>query len=129
MTAGIGVRLWSFDLEAYFRKTGKQRADWWKSGYILPDGFGFDKRVQFGQREAPVLTSRQSNFLHPSVGYAARAVACTPSIGSISALRGISRGHSPRSSFLGSFAFYVIYHTDTHTFQGAAGSWAKRKSY
>ena len=63
ITAGVGVRLWSFDLEAYFRKTGKQRADWWKSGYVLPDGFGFDKRVQFGQKEAPVLTSRQSNFL------------------------------------------------------------------
>ena len=63
LTAGVGVRVWSFDLEAYFRKTGKQRSDWWKSGYILPDGFGFDKRVQFGQREAPVLTSRQSNFL------------------------------------------------------------------
>ena len=37
MTAGVGVRVWSFDLEAYFRKTGKQRADWWKSGYVLPD--------------------------------------------------------------------------------------------
>ena len=35
----------------------------WKSGYMLPDGAGFDKRVQFGQKEAPVLTSRQSNFL------------------------------------------------------------------
>jgi hypothetical protein len=63
LSAGVGVRMWSFDLEAYFRKTGKQRADWWKSGYVLPDGYGFDKRVQFGQREAPVLTSRQSNFL------------------------------------------------------------------
>ena len=63
LTARVGVRVWSFDLEAYFRKTGKQRADWWKSGYVLPDGFGFDKRVQFGQREAPVLTSRQSNFI------------------------------------------------------------------
>ena len=30
---------------------------------MLPDGAGFDKRVQFGQREAPVLTSRQSNFI------------------------------------------------------------------
>ena len=63
LTARAGVRIWSFDLEAYFRKTGKQRADWWKSGYLLPDGAGYDKRVQFGQREAPVLTSRQSNFL------------------------------------------------------------------
>ena len=24
MTAGVGVRLWSFDLEAYFRKTGNE---------------------------------------------------------------------------------------------------------
>ena len=63
LTAGVGARVWSFDLEAYFRKIGKQRADWWKSGYMLPDGAGFDKRVQFGQKEAPVLTSRQSNFL------------------------------------------------------------------
>ena len=62
-TAGVGVRVWSFDLEAYFRKIPKQRADWWKSGYLLPDGAGFDKRIQFGQKEAPVLTSRQSNFL------------------------------------------------------------------
>ena len=63
LTARVGVRVWSFDLEAYFRRIGKQRADWWKSGYVLPDGYGFDKRVQFGQKEAPVLTSRQSNFL------------------------------------------------------------------
>ena len=62
-TANVGVRVWSFDLEAYFRKTGKQRADWWKSGLLLPDGYAFDRRIQFGQREAPVLTSRQSNFL------------------------------------------------------------------
>ena len=63
LTAGVGVRIWSFDLESYFRKIGKQREDWWKSGYLLPDGFGFDKRVQFGQKEAPVLTSRQTNFI------------------------------------------------------------------
>ena len=62
-SAGVGVRVWSFDLEAYFRKSAKQRADWWKSSYLLPDGAGFDKRLQFGQREAPVLTSRQSNFI------------------------------------------------------------------
>ena len=63
LTAGVGVRIWSFDLEAYFRRTGKQRADWWKSGLLLPDGYAFDKRIQFGQKEAPNLTSRQSNFL------------------------------------------------------------------
>jgi len=62
-TAGVGVRIWKFDLDAYFRRIGKQRADWWVNGYVLPDGYAFDKRVQFGQKEAPVLTSRQSNLI------------------------------------------------------------------
>jgi hypothetical protein len=28
MTIGLTVKLWGFDLEAYFRKTGKQRSHW-----------------------------------------------------------------------------------------------------
>ena len=63
MTAGISVRIWGFDLEAYFRKTGKQRAHIWMSGFVHADGYGADERVQFGQREAPVLCGRQSCFL------------------------------------------------------------------
>jgi len=63
LTAGVGVRIWKFDLDSYFRRTGKQRRTWWQSGYILPDGYGFDKRIQFGQKEAPVLTSRESNLI------------------------------------------------------------------
>jgi hypothetical protein len=62
LTSGLRVRTWGFDLEAYFRKTGKQRRDVWKSGFVHPDGYGADERVQFGQREAPVLTGRQSCF-------------------------------------------------------------------
>ena len=67
LTAGIEVKLWGFDLEAYFRKTGKQRADIWKSGFVHADGFGYDPRIQFGQREAPVLCGRQSCFLVAAV--------------------------------------------------------------
>ena len=63
LTAGVSVKLWGFDLEAYFRKTGKQRSHWWMSGFVHADGFGFDPRIQFGQREAPVLCGRQSCFL------------------------------------------------------------------
>ena len=63
ITAGVRVATWGFDLEAYFRKTGKQRADVWASGFVHHDGFGVDERVQFGQREAPVLTGRQSCFI------------------------------------------------------------------
>jgi hypothetical protein len=63
MTAGVSVSIWGFDLEAYFRKTGKQRAHVWMSGFVHGDGYGADERVQFGQREAPVLCGRQSCFL------------------------------------------------------------------
>lgn len=63
LTAGVRVAVWGFDLEAYFRKTGKQRADAWMSGFVHHDGYGVDERVQFGQREAPVLTGRQSCFI------------------------------------------------------------------
>ena len=62
-TAGVPVRAWGFDLEAFFRKTAKQRMHWWLSGLLHGDGFGLDTRVQFGQREAPVLCGRQSCFV------------------------------------------------------------------
>jgi hypothetical protein len=62
-TAGVEVKLFGFDLEAYFRKTGKQRGSWWMSGFVHADGYGYDPRIQFGQREAPVLCGRQSCFL------------------------------------------------------------------
>ena len=67
LTAGVSVKLFGFDLEAYFRKTGKQRAHWWMSGFVHADGYGFDPRIQFGQREAPVLCGRQSCFLVAAV--------------------------------------------------------------
>ena len=63
LTAGVSVRIWGFDVEAYFRKSGKQRTHWWKSGLLYWDGYGYDPRIQFGQREAPVRLGRQSTFL------------------------------------------------------------------
>jgi hypothetical protein len=42
MTIGLTVKLWGFDLEAYFRKTGKQRSHWWMSGFVHADGYGYD---------------------------------------------------------------------------------------
>ena len=63
LTSSVPVLVWGFDLEAYFRKTGKQRAHVWMSGFVHADGYGADERVQFGQREAPVLCGRQSCFL------------------------------------------------------------------
>jgi hypothetical protein len=67
LTAGIEVKLWGFDLEAYFRKTGKQRSAWWMSGFVHGDGYGYDPRIQFGQREAPVLCGRQSCFIMAAI--------------------------------------------------------------
>jgi len=64
-TAKAPVKVWGFDLDSYFHRTGKQRRDCWMSGFVHLDGFGFDPRIQFefGQREAPVLCGRQSCFL------------------------------------------------------------------
>ena len=63
LTAGVEVKLWGFDLEAYFRVTGKQRSAWWMSGFVHGVGYGYDPRIQFGQRVAPVLCGRQSCFM------------------------------------------------------------------
>ena len=62
-TAEAPVKIWGFDLDSYFHRTGKQRRDCWMSGFVHSDGFGFDPRIQFGQREAPVLCGGQSCFL------------------------------------------------------------------
>jgi hypothetical protein len=63
LTAGVQVEAWGFDVDAYFRKSGKQRAHLWMSGLLYWDGFATDTRVQFGQREAPVRLGRQSTFI------------------------------------------------------------------
>lgn len=63
LTAGVKVSLWGFDVDSYFRRSGKQRSQWWMSGLLYWDGYGHDPRIQFGQREAPVRTGRQSTFL------------------------------------------------------------------
>ena len=103
LTAHADVRVWSFDLDAYFRRSGKQRSDWWKSGYVLPDGYAFDKRLQFGQREAPVLTSRQTNFIVWVVRRELHAFDCShpsvePSVRAWQLLRGEFGGASPAPS-------------------------------
>lgn len=67
LTAGVRVSLWGLDVDAYFRKSGKQRAHWWMSGLLYFDGYGHDPRVQFGQREAPVRLGRQSTFIRFAV--------------------------------------------------------------
>ena len=63
LTAGVGVKLGKFDLSTYFRLHGKQRAHVYQSGRLLETGYGFDWRVNFGERDAPDHTSRASDGL------------------------------------------------------------------
>ena len=60
LTAGVEVKFFGFDLEAYFRKTGKQTADIWKSGFCHPDGYGYDPRIQFLDNERPLCCAEGS---------------------------------------------------------------------
>ena len=63
LQSGADVVNAGFDLEAYFRKIGRQRADWWQSCIAREDGFGRDPRIQFGMREAMDTTGRSTCFL------------------------------------------------------------------
>ena len=63
LTAGVQVKLGKFDLSTYFRIHGKQRAHVYQSGRLLQTLFGFDMRVNFGERDAPDHTCRASDGL------------------------------------------------------------------
>ena len=73
-TSGLPVRLWSFDCEAYYRKTGRQRGEVWRNCVAVEGGFVVDEREQFGDASAAVKCCRQSAFLAWLVGKAMRAV-------------------------------------------------------
>ena len=60
-TAGVELRVGKFDLSTYFRMHGKQRLHVWQSGRVLESLFGFDFRVNFGERDAPDHTCRATD--------------------------------------------------------------------
>ena len=62
-TAGVEVLLGKFDLATYFRMHGKQRLHVWQSGRALESLFGFDYRVNFGERDAPDHTCRATDAI------------------------------------------------------------------
>ena len=66
-TSGAKVVPLGFDLSSYFRRTGKNRSAWWMAGTIDRDGYGFDPRVQFGDRAAPVQCGRQTCLLADAI--------------------------------------------------------------
>ena len=61
-TSDQKVKFWGFDLQSYFRKMGVQKTYRWQSGTTRADGFGDDRRVQFGMREAMDTTGRVTVF-------------------------------------------------------------------
>lgn len=73
-TAGVGVLVWSFDCEAYYRKVGRQRGEVWRNCYVVGDGWVVDEREQFGDASAAVKCCRMSNYLAWLVRRAMRAV-------------------------------------------------------
>ena len=73
-TAGVGVLVWSFDCEAYYRKVGRQQGEIWRNCYVVGDGYVVDEREQFGDASAAVKCCRMSNYLAWLVRRAMRAV-------------------------------------------------------
>jgi hypothetical protein len=62
-TAGVEVLGGKFDLTAFFRMHGKQRAHINLSGRLFRTGYGQDLRVNFGERDAMDNTGDASNAL------------------------------------------------------------------
>jgi hypothetical protein len=62
-TANVEVRVGKFDLSTYFRMHGKQMSHVWQSGRVLESLFGFDFRVNFGERDAPDHTCRATDAI------------------------------------------------------------------
>ena len=73
-TAGVGVLVWSFDCEAYYRKVGRQSGEIWRNCYAVGDGYVVDEREQFGDASAAVKCCRMSNYLAWLVRRAMREV-------------------------------------------------------
>ena len=62
-TAGVSIVGCKFDLSAYFRKHGKQLFYVHQSARLNKSGWGFDFRVNFGERDAMDNTGDASNAL------------------------------------------------------------------
>ena len=73
-TSGVGVKVWSFDCEAYYRKVGRQKGEIWRNCYAVGDGYVVDEREQFGDASAAVKCCRMSNYLAWLVRRAVREV-------------------------------------------------------
>ena len=73
-TSGVPVKLWAFDCQAYYRKTGRQRGEVWRNCVAVSEGFVVDEREQFGDASAAVKCCRQSSFLAWLVARALAAV-------------------------------------------------------
>ena len=73
-TAGVDVKVWSFDCEAYYRKVGRQRGEVYRNCYVVGDGFVVDEREQFGDASAAVKCCRMSGYLAWLARRAMRAV-------------------------------------------------------
>ena len=73
-TSGVPVKVWAFDCQAYYRKTGRRRGEVWRNCVAVSEGFVVDEREQFGDASAAVKCCRQSSFLAWLVARALAAV-------------------------------------------------------
>ena len=61
--AGVPVRLWSLDCEAFYKQMGRQNAQLWRVAMMRESGVQVDSRCCFGSAADASKCSRVSNFL------------------------------------------------------------------
>ena len=65
--AGVPVKLWKFDCDAFYKRMGRQTAQLWRVAMAREDGIQVDTRCCFGSAADAAKCSRVSNFLHHHV--------------------------------------------------------------
>lgn len=119
-TAGVTIELGKFDLSTYFRIHGKQMVHVHQSGRVLDTAYGFDFRVNFGERDAPDHTGRASDALAFFVRTELRRLAreypsrCPRIIKWLAMRLGLARDASDLEdpAFLWSVTFFFLYYVD-----------------
>ena len=61
--AGVPVKLWKFDCEAFYKRMGRQTAQLWRVAMVREEGIQVDTRCCFGSAADAAKCCRVSNFL------------------------------------------------------------------
>jgi hypothetical protein len=126
----VQLELAIFDLEAFFRMHPKQRLHMRESGRILKSGYHYDRRPNFGERDAPDHTCGESDGLcwfcrhelrRLDENYPSRVQSINLWLQRRATLRESDDSEDGMSRFIWDVLFYLVFYVD----DGGLESWTE----